>query len=131
MISFDIECRVRTLRVPVKVTYSEIDPFEVVFSFDTQEEEEPINWVLDRGLLKEAIEVGESGAGDVLFAVDDELGHKVVRMGLSSPDGVAVASFDYQDFSKIVKEIYEAVSEDVEFEEITDEAIENWLNENS
>jgi len=124
MISNETTCDVGSITVAVSLSYTEIDPTCVVFSFRIPGSDEDINWAFHRDLLKEALDSGTSGAGDVKFFVDRHDGY--VRMELSSPDGEASAYFAIEIIQDFADSIFEAVKDDSYTP--TDEDIYKWLS---
>lgn len=111
--------------VPVTISYFETEPLTVLFSF--HHNDETIDWVLDRNLLRELFEKEESGALDVKFFLTEV--NKNVAMLIRSIEGTAILIFEQDPIRKFTEEIYEAVPDGKEDFSFTDEDIYKWLEE--
>lgn len=108
--------------VKVEMHYDPDDPAAVVFKFENQDGS-TANWMFGRDLLKEALEVGESGTCDVLFqVVGDE-----VKMGLVSPEGKGYVLISEEIFSDFVECIYEEVPDNEDEYDVPEYVPEEWL----
>ena len=110
----------------VDMFYVADDPTQVVFAFNHPLAPEEIRWVFDRSLLKEVLNDGTSGQGDILFTGFE---HSVIMtFGPNENERVGV-TFVRECIEEFVELIYEEVSEEAEHVEITDEEIYKWLEE--
>lgn len=124
-IEFNTTCMVVGSKneIPVVMNYSEDDPATVLFTFFNVTDESSPTWIFGRDLLKEALDEGESGKGDVSF----HLKNGRVYVNLVSPEGEGVASFEEGVIHEFVDMIYDEVPEGEDGYDVPDEIPEEWL----
>lgn len=108
--------------VEVEMHYDPEDPAAVVFTFENHDGS-TAKWMFGRDLLKEALEVGESGACDVLFRV---IGNEV-KMGLVSPQAEGYVMFSEEIIGEFVELMYEEVPDNQDEYEVPEYVPEEWL----
>jgi hypothetical protein len=108
--------------VQVELYYDPEDPAAVVFTFENHDGT-VAEWTFGRDLLKEALEVGESGTCDVLFTL---VGNEV-KMGMVSPKAKGHVMFPEEIISEFVELIYEEVPNTEDEYEIPEYVPEEWL----
>lgn len=123
-VEFDAFCKVANQEIPVKLYYSSDDPATVFFTFHNvgQRNTSP-KWIFARDLVKEALETGDAGEGDVRVEAEQN----TVMFWFSSPEGDAMASFERPVIEEFVEFVYDEVPEGEDHYEIPDEFPEEWL----
>jgi hypothetical protein len=123
-IEFNTTCAVGHQEIPAVLSYEESDPASVSFAFfNAGEENSSPVWRFGRALLKEALEIGESGQGDIRVEVEDVL----VNFWLRSPDGNGLACFDLDTIQEFVEMVYDEVAEGEDQYDIPDQIPDEWL----
>lgn len=86
--------------LPVKARwlYSRHDPLVLVMQIVTIHG--PITWLLSRDLLRDGLNTGQAGIGDVRVDVDESLNTMVIE--LNTPTGHCLLSFDAPDVSDLL-----------------------------
>jgi len=123
MIEFNVNCQVGGQAMLAQMVYTDEDPAVVLFVFYNKEAEDGTEWYFARDLLKEVLEDGESGLGDVKFY---DLVETIV-MSLNSPEGEGRAEFSREIIEEFAECIYEEVPEGEDSYDFPDEVYEEWL----
>lgn len=103
MISLQTEVVTRNGNIPLEMSYCDDDPAAVTFTFLSEGKE--VQWVFARDLLKEFLDEGISGEGDVQFLLVENQ----VRMDLSSPEGKGYILLEEDIVQEFVDFIYDEV----------------------
>ena len=123
MISFKTFCYASGMPIPVEMTFSGENPYEVAFTFHqglTQ-----TTWLFDKCLLDELVETGTAGEGDVQFI---DIDHNV-NMRISSHEGVAIVEFDPCSIEEFLEQIEASPEMEYAGVSISDDEIYGWLDE--
>lgn len=110
--------------VEVDMFYAAEDPFSVTFAFYQPDGE--VRWVFDRSLLRDCLDAGKSGQGDIRFYAS---GNKIRMVFGPSEDEIVKINFLREVIEDFVSDVYDEVPEGEDGLLITDEAIEKWLSE--
>lgn len=124
MIEIKTRAYAHGVSIDVDLFYVAEEPFSVTFAFHQPDEES--RWIFDRSLLKDCLDKGTSGQGDIRFFrhVND------IRMLFGpSKDQMVDIKFPRQVIEHFVQAVYDEVPEDSDMLNITDEEIHAWLNE--
>ncbi|AXH49316.1 hypothetical protein HWB76_gp084 [Streptomyces phage Blueeyedbeauty] len=122
MITVQTEVQALGHMVPVEICFTPEDPACITFTFFNQADDSTPEWLVGRELLKDVLEKGYSGLGDVRFlAIEND-----IKMGLSSPEGQGYVLFEREIIEEFVEMIYEEVPEGEDVYEIPDGVPEEW-----
>lgn len=124
-VEFNTKCAVGSEEIPVKLYYTEDDPACVYFQFfNVGSKNTSPEWVFARDLIKQALEDGLSGDGDVKVETADDT---CVMFWFTSPEGTALATFELEIIEEFMEFVYDEVPEGEDHYEIPDGVPEDWL----
>lgn len=125
MVKYETTCTVihHEVEVPVILRYNSADPAAVEFSFYNAGDDEPMVWTFGRDLVKNVLENGKSGEGDVVFRAYGS----VVQMQLISDDSQSAVKFHREVFQEFCDMVYDEIPEGKDEYQFEDEVYTRWL----
>jgi hypothetical protein len=122
-VEFQTVCAVGSQEIPVTIYYTDEDPACLSFRFFNVGDDSSPEWVFGRDLLKEALDTGNSGEGDVRVEVEDD----TVMFWLKSPTGLGLAVFEREIIDEFIEFVYDEIPEGEDNYDVPDEIPEEWL----